>query len=57
MTDKNDHDTYKCPDCGADLEPIIACGAESYFCNVCKSPISRKRILGHPHYVEVEKES
>ena len=43
-------EAYKCPNCGTELEAIIACGAESYFCNECKVPISRKRIEGHPNY-------
>lgn len=48
MTDNKSD--YKCPDCDNTLEPVIACGAESYFCNHCKKQISRKAIKNHPNY-------
>lgn len=41
---------FTCPDCDNPLEPVIACGAESYFCNACKKQISRSRIKEHPNY-------
>ena len=47
---ENNQEVYKCPDCGSQLEKEIACGAETYYCNVCKSLKSRKRIKGHPNY-------
>ncbi len=45
---------YYCPDCGEELQAMCSCGAEAYHCNKCKVSKSRKRIKGHPHYVEQE---
>jgi len=47
---------YNCPDCGAELEELSSCGAESYFCHKCKISKSRKKIKGHPHYIELNGE-
>ena len=53
------HSTYKkaayCPDCEAELERLLACGAESYFCNSCNEQKSKSRVkirfepIGSPH--------
>lgn len=47
---------YKCPDCGSELEELYSCGAESYFCYQCKANKSRKKIKGHPHYIELNED-
>jgi uncharacterized protein YlaI len=44
--------TYKCPDCGYKLTEHTSCGAESYFCDSCKSLKSRSRIKGHSNYIK-----
>ncbi|EHH1104571.1 zinc ribbon domain-containing protein [Vibrio parahaemolyticus] len=33
-----------CPDCGAELEKLQACGAENYFCNTCNELKSKSRV-------------
>ncbi|MFG0833294.1 zinc ribbon domain-containing protein [Aeromonas bivalvium] len=34
-----------CPDCGAPLERLQACGAVDYFCQGCSSLISKRRVI------------
>lgn len=36
---------YYCPKCGYKLEVMDSWGAISYFCTVCKTLISRSKIL------------
>ncbi|HBC3859023.1 TPA: zinc ribbon domain-containing protein [Vibrio parahaemolyticus] len=31
-----------CPDCGAELEKLQACGAANYFCNTCCNELKSK---------------
>ncbi|XZG71251.1 YfgJ family double zinc ribbon protein [Chitinibacteraceae bacterium HSL-7] len=33
-----------CPDCGAELEVLKACGARDYFCPRCNELKSRSRV-------------
>ncbi|MFH4677722.1 zinc ribbon domain-containing protein [Vibrio diabolicus] len=33
-----------CPGCEAELEKLQACGAASYFCNVCNELKSKSRV-------------
>ncbi|TOF43917.1 DNA ligase, partial [Vibrio parahaemolyticus] len=33
-----------CPDCGAELEKLQACGAANYFCNTCNELKSKSRV-------------
>ncbi|AVF59218.1 TPA: zinc ribbon domain-containing protein [Vibrio diabolicus] len=33
-----------CPDCEVELEKLQACGAASYFCNVCNELKSKSRV-------------
>lgn len=37
--------TYLCPKCRKELERIVACGSESYFCNNCKELVSRSKMI------------
>lgn len=37
---------YICPDCNQkEVEQVNACGASNYFCNYCKKPISKSRVI------------
>lgn len=36
---------YYCPKCGSNLEVMDSWGTISYFCTVCKTLISRSKIL------------
>ncbi len=33
-----------CPDCGAEMEKLAACGATNYFCNQCNELKSKSRV-------------
>ena len=47
---------YYCPDCTNELEALKGWGSVSYFCKVCNSLKSRKRILTKKQMEEVKKE-
>lgn len=36
---------YVCPKCKNELEQLVACGAEQYFCDTCKELVSRSKII------------
>jgi hypothetical protein len=36
--------TY-CPTCLKPIEPVVACGATTYFCEHCKLLVSSKKVL------------
>lgn len=48
--------TYYCPDCKGELEQVAGCGSVSYFCDSCKTLISRQRILTEEQLQEETKE-
>lgn len=45
-------ESYYCPDCSHKLEVMKGCGSVSYFCNKCKTIISRKRILSEEQIIK-----
>ncbi|CAH0524881.1 zinc ribbon domain-containing protein [Vibrio hippocampi] len=42
--DKHYQKKADCPDCGAELEKLQACGAANYFCNSCNELKSKSRL-------------
>ena len=34
-----------CPDCSAEMEKLQACGAASYFCDICNELKSKSRVV------------
>lgn len=44
---------YYCPKCGSKLEVMDSWGSISYFCTVCKTLISRSRILSKEQMEEL----
>ncbi|NLT48825.1 MAG: hypothetical protein GXX92_10500 [Clostridiales bacterium] len=47
---------YYCPKCFSKLKRLEGCGAVGYFCDSCKTLISRKKILSHEQ-VKKQKET
>ena len=47
---------YYCPDCTNELEALKGWGSVSYFCKVCNSLKSRKRILTKKQMEEAKKD-
>lgn len=36
---------YYCPKCFDELEKLASCGTVGYFCNTCKSLVSKSKII------------
>lgn len=48
---------YYCPECHSQLERESGCGSVSYFCNTCRTIISRSKILTGEELAALPKES
>lgn len=49
-------DKYYCPTCHGDLEKIASCGTVGYFCDHCKSLVSKSKMLSEEDKAKLELE-